>query len=423
MEHSEIFQRLGVALAIGLLVGVERGWRERDVRAGGRTAGIRTFGLTGFLGGIAGILQSTIGPLLPATIAALLGLIYIAGKWQETTEDEDYSITSVVAALVVFGLGVLAAVGDIVTAAAGGVATTAILAARYSLHGFLRGLTWPELRSALVLLAMTVIALPLLPDRALDPWEALNPFSLWLLTITIAALSFAGYVAIKLMGTRRGVLLAGAAGGLVSSTALTLSFARHSKEAPQGSTHLAAGAAIAGALSFVRVLVIGSALSFNLLLPLASGLVPAIVGFLIAGFLWVWRSSPEGGVPEIELKNPFELRMVFSFAALLGLISLISKMAISYIGMSALFVVAVISGLVDVDAITLSTARLSGSAIDVNTAAAVILIAVVVNVVTKAALAFSAGTRGYGMALAQASGIAIIAGAVGYFALRGFMPE
>lgn len=124
MDHIEVFQRLGVALAIGLLVGVERGWQEREVRAGGRTAGIRTFGLTGFLGGIAGTLQSMTGPLLPAAIAVLLGLIYIAGKWQETKEDEDYSITSVVAALVVFGLGVLAAVGDIVTAAAGGVATT-----------------------------------------------------------------------------------------------------------------------------------------------------------------------------------------------------------------------------------------------------------------------------------------------------------
>ncbi len=404
MEHIEIFQRLGVALAIGLLVGVERGWQERDIRAGGRTAGIRTFGLTGFLGGIAGTLHSMTGPFLPATIAALLGLVYIAGKWQETQEDEDYSITSVVAALVVFGLGVLAAVGDIVTAAAGGVVTTIILAARHSLHGFLRGLTWPELRSALVLLAMTVIALPLLPDRALDPWGALNPFSLWVLTITIAALSFAGYIAIKLTGTSRGILLAGAAGGLVSSTALTLSFARYSKQAPQGSTHLAAGAAIAGALSFARVLVIGAALSLDLLAPLAFGLIPAIIGLLIAGFFWVWRSGSGTEVPEIKLKNPFELRAVVSFAALLGLISLISKMTIDYIGTSALFAVAAISGLVDVDAITLSTARLAGSAINVKTAADVILIAVAVNTVTKAVLAFTAGDRQYGIALALASG-------------------
>ncbi|NLS02149.1 MgtC/SapB family protein [Rhizobium sp. P32RR-XVIII] len=423
MEHIEIFQRLGVALAIGLLVGVERGWQERDIRAGGRTAGIRTFGLTGFLGGIAGTLHSMTGPFLPATIALLLGLAYIAGKWQETQEDEDYSITSVVAALVVFGLGALAALGDIVTAAAGGVATAVVLAARQKLHGFLRGLTWRELRSALMLLAMTVIALPLLPDRALDPWGALNPFSLWVLTITIAALSFAGYIAIKATGTSRGILLAGAAGGLVSSTALTLSFARYSKEAPEGSTHLAAGAAIAGALSFARVLIIGAALSFDLLAPLASALIPAIIGLLVAGLYCVWRSGSGTEVPEIKLKNPFELRAVLSFAALLGLISLVSKMTIDYLGPSALFAVAAISGLVDVDAITLSTARLAGSAINVKTAADVILIAVAVNTATKAILASTAGARQYGIALGLASTVAVAMGAVAYFAFRSFIGD
>ncbi|OWV96568.1 MgtC/SapB family protein [Rhizobium sp. R693] len=421
MEHIEVFRRLGVALAIGLLVGVERGWQEREIRAGGRVAGIRTFGLTGFLGGVVGTLQSMTGPFLPATIAALLGLLYIAGKWQETIEDKDYSITTTVAALAVFALGVLAAVGDLVTAAAGAVAMTVILAARQSLHSFLRGLTWVELRSALVLLAMTAIALPLLPDEALDPWGALNPYSLWLLTITIAALSFAGYAAIKLMGTGRGVLLAGAAGGLVSSTALTLSFARYSAEAPEGARHLAAGAGIAGALSFARVLVIASALSFSMLVPLASALVPAMIGFLAAGLFSVLRSKTATEAPEIDLKNPFELKTVISFAVLLGVISLISKMAIDYVGPSALFVVAAISGLVDVDAITLSTARLVGSTIKVATAADVILIAVAVNVVTKVVLAFTAGRREYAMALGEASAVAVVLGAIGYLAARSFL--
>jgi uncharacterized membrane protein (DUF4010 family) len=422
MEHIDVFHRLGVALAIGLLVGVERGWQERDIRDGGRTAGIRTFGLTGFLGGVVGTLQPMTGPFLPATIAALLGVVYIAGKWREAEEDKDYGVTSIVAALLVFALGVLAAVGDIITAAAGAVAMTVVLAARHSLHGFVQWLTWPELRSALMLLAMTMVALPLLPDRTLDPWGAINPFSLWLLTITIAALSFAGYVAIRLMGTNRGVLLAGAAGGLVSSTALTLSFARYSREAPQGSRHLAAGAAIAGALSFARVLAIGSALAPDLLVPLAAGLVPAIVGFLALGFLRVFRPGPSTDVPEVTVKNPFEIQTVLSFGLLLGLISLLSKIAIVYLGASALFAVAAISGLVDVDAITLSTARLAGTTIDVRTAASVILLAVAVNMVTKVALALTAGSRGYGLALAQASAISAALGAIGYVSFLAFLP-
>ncbi len=421
MEHIEVFRRLGVALAIGLLVGVERGWTEREVRAGGRTAGIRTFGLTGFLGGVVGTLQPLTGPFLPATIAALLGFVYIAGKWQEAIEDKDYGITSIVAALAVFALGVLAAVGDLVTAGAGAVAMTVVLAARTSLHGFLEGLTWVELRSALMLLAMTVIALPLLPDKPLDPWGALNPYSLWLLTITIAALSFAGYVAIRLMGANRGILLAGAAGGLVSSTALTLSFARYSAEAPQGARQLAAGAAVAGALSFARVLVIASALSFSMFAPLSAALIPAIIGFLATSFFSVWRSKSVTEAPEIGLKNPFELQTVISFALLLGLISLVSKVAIDYVGPSALFVVAAISGLVDVDAITLSTARLVGSTVAVKTAADVILIAVTVNMVTKVALAFTAGRREYAVSLGIASAVAVILGAIGYFTMRGFI--
>jgi uncharacterized membrane protein (DUF4010 family) len=428
MDHINVFHRLGVALAIGLLVGVERGWQERDIRDGGRTAGIRTFGLTGFLGGVVGTLQPVTGPFLPATIAALVGAVYIAGKWREAEEDKDYGVTSIVAALLVFALGVLAAVGDVITAAAGAVAMTVVLAARHSLHGFVQWLTWPELRSALMLLAMTVVVLPLLPDNTLDPWGAINPFSLWLLTITIAALSFAGYVAIRLMGTNRGVLLAGAAGGLVSSTALTLSFARYSREAPQGSRHLAAGAAIAGALSFARVIVIGSALAPGLLIPLTAGLVPAIAGCLVLGFLWVSRPrsstdvpGPSTDVPEITLKNPFEIQTVLSFALLLGLISLLSKAAITYLGASALFAVAAISGLVDVDAITLSTARLAGTTIDLTTAAGAILLAVAVNMVTKVALGLTAGSGGYGLALAQASAISAALGAIGYLSYFAFL--
>ncbi|OCJ17521.1 hypothetical protein A6U87_00805 [Rhizobium sp. AC44/96] len=422
MDHYDVFHRLGIALAIGLLVGVERGWQERDIRPGGRTAGIRTFGLTGFLGGVVGTLLPLTGPFLPSTIAVILGIAYIAAKWREADEDKDYSVTSLVAALLVFALGALAAVGDVVTAGAGAVVMTVVLASRTSLHGFLQQLTWVELRSALMLLAMTAIVLPLLPDKTLDPWGALNPFSLWLLTITIAALSFAGYVAIRLMGTSRGILLAGAAGGLVSSTALTLSFARYSKEAPQGSRYLAAGAAIAGALSFGRVLVIAGALYPGIVAPLAAGLLPAIIVFVGAAFAWVSLSSASADVPQVELQNPFEIQTVVSFAALLGIISLISKMAIVYIGASALFIVAAISGIVDVDAITLSTARLAGTTINVQTAADVILIAVGVNMVTKVILALGAGRKEYGVALAQATAAAIVLGAIVYLAFRTFMP-
>lgn len=414
MDPLELFYRLGVALAIGLLVGTERGWRERKTPAGGRTAGIRTFGLVGFLGGLSGYLHQLTGPILPAILMIVLAAAFILAKWQETEDDHDYSVTSVVAALVVFALGMLALLGDLSTASAGGVAVAAVLAARHSLHGLVRRITWVELRAALTLLVMTLIALPLLPDRAIDRWGALNPFELWLFTVMIAAISFAGYVAIRIAGPRIGILLAGAAGGLVSSTALTLSFGRFSRDAEESARHLSAGAAIAGALSLTRVLVLGSALSFSLLMPLAVSLVPAILVFVAAGFFMLRDDKAKGDIPDLQLKNPFDLSTVLPFGALLGAVAFVTKVLPEYLGTSSLYGIAALSGLVDVDAITLSTARLAGTTVPLATAAEAILIAVAVNVATKAGLAVKAGSQTYGRALGLMSAASLAAGAIGH---------
>ncbi|MEY9781020.1 MgtC/SapB family protein [Sinorhizobium fredii] len=423
MELVEVFQRLGVAFSVGLLVGCERGWQERGERSGGRTAGIRTFGLSGFLGGLAGYLQTLAGPVAPAVLMLLFGAAFVLFRMREAKEEEDFGVTTVVAALVVFALGATAVVGDVRVAAAGSVATTALLAAKRSLHTFLRQLTWLELRAALVLLAMTLVALPLLPNETVDPWNVLNPFELWLLTITIAAISFAGYVAIRVAGPGRGILFAGAAGGLVSSTALTLSFARFAAEAPESARRLASGAAIAGALSLIRVLVIAAALAPILLVPLAIALIPAVLIMLAASVVVILRDASKKGAPDLHLDNPFELGEVLRFGALLGAVIVASKVLVDRIGATMLFAVAAVSGLMDLDAITLSTARLTGTTVDITTAVAAILIAVVVNLLTKVVLAFTAGGKGpYAVTLAVATVVAISAGALGYFMLGSFVP-
>ncbi|MGO7208560.1 DUF4010 domain-containing protein, partial [Rhizobium ruizarguesonis] len=146
--------------------------------------------------------------------------------------DKDYSATGTIAAITVFALGFGAVVADMTATAASAVAITALLAAREPLHGFLRQLTWLELRAALILLTMTVVILPILPNEPVDPWQAINPFELWMLTILVGTVSFVGYILIKLSGARAGILLTGASGGIVSSTALTLSFARQSTQMP-----------------------------------------------------------------------------------------------------------------------------------------------------------------------------------------------
>ncbi|WP_338049438.1 MgtC/SapB family protein [Rhizobium tubonense] len=415
----EVSQRLGLALAIGMLVGIERGWQEREAAPGKRTAGIRTFGLSGFLGGLTGFLDLTLGPILPAAIFTMFGVAFIVFNRYEAEHEQDYSVTGVIAAFTVFILGVLATVSDMTVAGAGGVAVTALLAARQPLHRFLRNLSWLELRAALMLLVMTVVALPLLPNRTIDPWNSVNPFQLWLLTIMIAAISYVGYLAIRIAGPRHGIILGGAAGGFISSTAVTLSFARLSSGNTQTTHSLAAGASIAGALSIGRVLVISGILAPILVPQLAVAFIPVILVFLAAGFLMTRQVEGDGNTVDISQGNPFELLTVLRFGALLGAVTLVSKIMIDQIGVSAIFPVALFSGLADLDAITLSTTRMAGSILTTEVATTAILLAAAVNLVTKMVLAVLFGSRAYALAFSIATLVALAVGAATYFGFHG----
>jgi uncharacterized membrane protein (DUF4010 family) len=283
----DLIWRLGVALAIGLLVGIERGWREREMREGGRTAGIRTFALIGLLGGAGGALYLVAGPLPLTAALVAFAAAFTWFKFRESTDDKDYSVTSVVVAVLVLVLGALAVVGEVQVAVSAGVVVVVLLAARTALHGWLRKLTWEELRSGLLLVAMTFLALPLLPDRTIDPWDAINPHELWLLTILIAAISAAGYLAVKVGGPSRGLIFGSLAGGLVSSTANTLTLARRASAGGDVGL-LATAAALSTLASFTRVFVIVITLEAGMWLPLASALVPAALVIAVASAV-LWR--------------------------------------------------------------------------------------------------------------------------------------
>jgi len=233
MEFQDLLLRLAVALAIGLLVGLERGWRTREETSGSRAAGIRTFAISGLLGGVLGALAIALGGPASSAGGIVIGIgfaayaaVIAAFCLDENRADKTYSATTAIAAMATFALGAYTLAGDMRVGAAGAVAVAVVLAMRESLHGWIANLTWPELRSALVLLAMTVIALPIVPDAAIGPYGNVNPREIWLIAIVLAGVSFAGYVAVKYLGTTHGTLLAGAAGGLVSSTAVTITNAR-----------------------------------------------------------------------------------------------------------------------------------------------------------------------------------------------------
>lgn len=408
------YSGLGTALAIGLLIGLERGWQERDLQTLERVAGLRTFGLIGLLGGIWGLLFPVVGGVALGFMAFAFAAGFTVFEWRESVKNDTLSATDLAAALVTFSLGIFAVLGNKAAAAAAGVTVTGLLALRHPLHAFLRTLSWPELRSALLLLAMTFVLLPILPDRTIDPWDSLNPHKLWLITVAIAALSFVGYVAVRVAGARRGLLLAGAAGGLVSSTAVTLTYARLAKSEPD--IALEAGVAIVASwiVSLIRMTALATALAPALFPALAPAVctAAAILAVTMFGLDRAARNAPSE--PKLQLSNPVELGMALRFGALLGAVMVISKLFAADIGQMSLLPLAAVSGFADVDPITLSVSQMVGAQVTVGIAALAILIAAATNGVTKLTLAATLAPGSVGRLLAGAGAAAILAAGAVY---------
>jgi uncharacterized membrane protein (DUF4010 family) len=388
----ELFQRLGLALAIGLMVGIERGWRARDAAEGERTAGIRTYALTGLLGGVSAGLGQALGGWAFAAIAVPFAAAFVVFKQREQTADADYSVTDVVAALLVLALGAYAMVGDRAAAAAAAVVATALLAFKAVLHSWLQRLTWPELRGALILLAMSFVALPLLPDRGYGPHQSVNPHELWLLTIALAGVSFIAYAAIRIFGPSRGLLLASVAGALVSSTAVTLHLARLNRQEPGGAVRHAGAALLAGAVMALRLSTITAVLAPPLFRELAPPLgafagLSAILGLAAA----LRPATSEAGPREPPVKSPFDLGLIVKFVVVLGAVMAAARILSALYGARGLLPIAAFGGLADADAVTLAVSRMTDQGLDVGLAAGAILLAAAVDSVTKRVIAAVAG--------------------------------
>lgn len=421
MTLSELAMRLGLALALGFVIGLERGWKERDEGEGKRAAGLRTFSLLGLLGGIFGMLSLGGDRILIAAGFVATSAVMAAFIWRENVRENLYSATTVVAALLTFMLGALALMGNMTIAAGAGVAAVGLLAYKTELHGFLSRLTWSELRSGLLLAAMTFIALPLLPNRAIDPWGAINPHELWLITILIAAVSFTGYVAVKLAGPSRGLVVAAALGGLVSSTVVTLTLAElaRSNAARLG---LLTGAILAsGAVMMLRVVVLAGVLNLQLALALAVPLAAAALFQAAAAYVLIGRDGKTGGAsPEgLVHKNPFLLSQVLRFGAVLGVVMLAAGIAQSVFGRSGLMAVAAISGLADVDALTLSVANMGAVT---TSGVQAVLLCIGVNTLAKSIYGWLAGGARLGVRLLAFNMTAMVVAVASYLLIPSLHP-
>ncbi|MCB1503438.1 MAG: DUF4010 domain-containing protein [Hyphomicrobiaceae bacterium] len=415
METTELFQRFSVALAVGLLIGLERGWQEREDNKG-VSAGLRTHALSAMLGATWGAIAlgtGTTGPIALGLAFLVFSLIIAFYRFREISHEGQFGTTTVVAAMMAFALGAYAIVGNYQVAAATGVAATALLSLKRALQEWVRKLTWIELRSAIVLLAMTFILLPILPNRQVPALLNLNPYEIWLMTVMIAAISFAGYIAVRVAGQKRGLLITGAAGGLVSSTAVTVTLAHVAHDYPQQKNLATAAALIAGAIMMIRVIVVVGVFNQHVMLALIPPLLSAAAVTAIAAYMLAGRElTGPGAASEIELKNPFELSTVLKFGALLAVIMLLADLAKAAAGTSGLLGLAAISGIADVDAITLTMSRQAGADVSHIVAARAIAIAVGVNTISKAAIAWLTGGRGPGLPMAIVAALAIFAAAL-----------
>ncbi len=388
---------LAVALAIGLLIGLERGWKRREAEEGERVAGVRTFGLIGLLGGVSGLLGEKFGALLPGMVFVALAGILATAYVVNLGRGGKFGITSLVAATATFLLGVLATTGELVAASASAVIMALLLGHKARLHHWVRALTQSELAASFKLLLISVVMLPVLPNQGLGPWEALNPFVIWLMVVLIAAISFVGYFAVRIAGPRRGMVFTGLFGGLASSTGVTLHFSRLAARGPGPSPILAGGILLACGTMYPRMLLLASAFNPALFRPLLlPALIMASITYLpVARYLR--RPAERDDDDQVTVpKNPVELKTALVFGLLLAVIMLLGRAMTEWYGDAGIWLLSAASGIADVDAITLSLARMSAEGLVGPVAAMGIVIAAAVNSLVKGAMATVIGGRSLG---------------------------
>jgi len=419
MERPELLEaaiNFGIAILLGALVGLER--EKRKGAADEDTdliAGLRTFTLFSMLGAAAGWLaiEQDIPFLLPAALL-LVGAFVLVGYYITARASDDTGLTTEIATLIVFLLGAMVMLGFREIAIALGVVTATVLAYKRPLHGFVAKVGWEDVFAGLRLLIATFIALPLLPNRAVDPWGALNPYMLWLLVILIASLSLVGYVATRLLGAGRGIPLTGLTGGLVSSTAVAFSFGKEGAEYPSLTKLLACGILLSWVVMFGRILVELAVLNRPLLLALLPSIVAmGLTAAAFAGyFYWRTRGTKQQKVAErdLDLENPFSLWSAAKFAMIFAVVLLAVKIVQEEFPQQGIYAVAALAGLTNVDAITLSMAEYAKGDDNTRTAVIAIVIGSLSNTFVKAALVVGLAGMGLGRPILMAAGALTVIG-------------
>ena len=406
-QSPEVITGLAVAIGVGLLIGIERE-RAKGSGADRAVAGIRTFTLLGLLGALARLVGDD-GVLVVGIFVAMA----VMGSYRRT-RTIDQGLTTEVAMVVTFVLGVLAVRGAAI-AAGMGVLVTLVLAAKSRMHRFTRqALTTQELHDLLLLAAAAFVVLPLLPDRAIDPWGALNPHRIWLLVVAVMAVSSAAYVALRVFGARLGLALAGLAGGFVSSTATIVAMGDGARADPASNAAFASAGLLSNVASIIQMAVVLATLSPPLLVRAAWPLAAA--GAMAAGAAAVnsWRTpSTSGDAANMAGKRPFDPKRVLGFVAVLTSILLLAAIARQWLGGASLPWFFAALGLADVHAAVASAAQMvSTGEVRIEPALVMILAAITANSLEKCVMAMVRGGWAYASRVVPGIVLMVIAFAV-----------
>lgn len=384
-ELADILQRLGIALGLGLIVGLQR------ERMRSPLAGFRTFPLVTLFGALTGLLAVEYNGWLIAAGIFAVAVLLVIGNWEH--RDANPGLTTEVAMLLMFSVGAFIITGPVSVAVIVGGTVAVLLHLKPQMHSLARRLEDPDFTAIMQFVLITLVILPILPSRQFGPYAVLNPFKIWLMVVLIVGISLGGYIIYKFFGQKAGTLAGGILGGLISSTATTVSYARRTKESANASGLAALVIMVASTIVFARVLIIISA-SAPHFFPVAAGPIGAVLGALSVVCLVLWWLSSKENAALPEQGNPSELKAALIFAALYAAVLIAVAWAKENFGTQGLYVVAVLSGLTDMDAITLSLSEMvNRKQIEPRDGWRLILVAAMSNLVFKAAMVASLGSR------------------------------
>jgi uncharacterized membrane protein (DUF4010 family) len=414
MDLDTTFFKLALALGLGLLMGLQR------QRVDSHVAGIRTFALIALFGALMALTVPAFGPWLVAAGLVALAVVLVVANLIKLRREGNPGMTTEVAVLLMYGLGAYLVVGHTEAAVAVGGVSVLLLYLKEPMHRAVGAMSERDLTAVMQFALVTLVVLPVLPDRAFGPHEVLNPFRIWLMVVLIVAINLAGFVAHKLSAAQTGALLGGVVGGLVSSTATTVSYARRSRgeggDAPSAAALAALVIVVASSVSLLRVMVEVAVVAPRQFAPIGAPLGVLLAWLLLLAALAWWRSRRSQTDKMPEAQNPAELRPALVFGAVFALVTLAVAFVKERFGDAGLYPVALLSGLTDVDAITLSTVNLAAEGrLETRVTARLVLLAVLANIAFKGGCALVLGSAalrrhiGFYFGLALAGGAAILA--------------